>query len=104
MRRFLSHDRRWRVDVIRLSCTGDHRDGEVFRISHDGYFIAEVKTVAELSRYLDLSALEESLLTRCRRSPARTASADREAAGPWPVTRRSPASSPRRPPAFRARW
>jgi hypothetical protein len=60
MRRFLSRDRRWRVDIIRLSCTADHRDGERFRIARDGYFVAEARTVEELSRHVDPAELEEA--------------------------------------------
>ncbi|MGH3272893.1 MAG: hypothetical protein ACRDNZ_01020 [Streptosporangiaceae bacterium] len=59
--RLRSADGRWRVDLIRLSCTSDHRDGEHLRISWDGYYIAEVRTLDELSTYLNPAELEEAL-------------------------------------------
>lgn len=58
--RWKSKDGRWRVDIIRLSNTADHRDGERFRIARDGYFITEARNVAELRAYLDPSELEEA--------------------------------------------
>lgn len=57
--RWRTRDGRWRVDLIKLSKTGDHRDGERFRVSCDSYFIAEARTVAELSQHVDLAELEE---------------------------------------------
>jgi hypothetical protein len=59
--RFTSRDGRWRVDLIRLRLTSDNRDGERFRVAHDGYFIAEVATLDELARHVDLSELEVEL-------------------------------------------
>jgi hypothetical protein len=58
--RWLSRDKRWRVDLIRLSCTADNRDGERFRIACDGYFLAECRTVGELAAFVDLAELEEA--------------------------------------------
>ena len=37
--RFRSIDGEWVVDVIRLSLTGDHRDGECFRVTRHGFFV-----------------------------------------------------------------
>jgi hypothetical protein len=56
--RFTSRDGRWRVDLIRLRLTSDNRDGERFRVAHDGYFIAEVATLDELAQHVDLAELE----------------------------------------------
>jgi len=47
------------VDLIELKGTSDNRDGQRLRISCDGYFIAEARTVAELGHHVDLSELEE---------------------------------------------
>jgi hypothetical protein len=58
--RFTSADGRWIVDVIWLSLTGNHRDGECFRIARDGYFVGEARTVAELADYLDITCLTEA--------------------------------------------
>ena len=57
-----SKDGHWRVDLIRLSDTGTNRDGEWIRITRRGYFVAEVRTVEELARYVDPAELEEALL------------------------------------------
>jgi hypothetical protein len=58
--RWQSRDGRWRVDLIRLSHTADHRDGERFRLARDGYFQAECRTVAELAEFVDPAELEEA--------------------------------------------
>jgi hypothetical protein len=59
--RFRTTDGEWVVDVIRLSLTGDHRDGERFRITRHGFFVAEVKTIGELRQHVDPAELEEAL-------------------------------------------
>jgi hypothetical protein len=56
-----SEPRPWRVDLIRLTATSDHRDGEWLRVHRDGFFVAEVRTVAELAGQVDLAELEEAL-------------------------------------------
>jgi hypothetical protein len=56
--RFTSADGDWVVDVIRLSLTGDGRDGECFRVSRCGFFVAEARTLEELGRYVDPARLE----------------------------------------------
>jgi hypothetical protein len=60
--RFRSIDGEWVVDVIRLSLTGDHRDGECFRVSRHGFFVAEVKAIDELRQHIDPAELEEALV------------------------------------------
>jgi hypothetical protein len=57
--RFRSRDGQWVVDLIRLSGTGDNRDGERFRVLQHGFFVAEARDLIELSRYVDLSELED---------------------------------------------
>ena len=59
--RFRSIDGEWVVDVIRLSLTGDHSDGERFRVTRYGFFVAEVKTIDELRQHVDPAELEEAL-------------------------------------------
>jgi hypothetical protein len=50
------------VETIRLSLTGTGRDGHWFRITHRGFFYAEVRTCAELGKLVDLADLKEVLL------------------------------------------
>jgi hypothetical protein len=57
--RFRSRDGRWTVDLISLSATGNNRDGERFRVLQDGFFVAEARDLNELSRYVDLSELQD---------------------------------------------
>jgi hypothetical protein len=45
------------VDTIRLSLTGHGRDGHWFRIARVGFFHAEVRTCAELRRFVNLADL-----------------------------------------------
>jgi len=59
--RFRSIDGEWVVDVIRLSLTGDHRDGECFRLTRHGFFVAEARTIGELRQHVDPAELEEAL-------------------------------------------
>ena len=59
--RFRTTDGEWVVDVIRLSLTGDHRDGDRFRVTRHGFFVAEVKTIDELRQHVDPAELEEAL-------------------------------------------
>jgi AP2 domain len=54
-----SRDGEWTVDVIRLSCTGNHRDGERLRVSRFGFFEAELAAVEDLASLVDLAELEE---------------------------------------------
>jgi hypothetical protein len=48
----------WAVDVIRLSLTGTGRDGTWLRIRRGGFWIADVRTVAELEAFVPLGSLE----------------------------------------------
>ena len=58
--RLVSRDGRWRVELIRLIATSDHRDGERLRIHCDGYFAAEQRTITELAALVDLAELEQA--------------------------------------------
>lgn len=46
------------IDVIRLSLTGTGRDGTWLRIRRRGFWIADVRTVAEVEAFLPLASLE----------------------------------------------
>jgi hypothetical protein len=48
----------WMADVIHLSSTPDHRDGEWLRVSLHGSHVAGVRTVAELEQWFPLAGLE----------------------------------------------
>jgi hypothetical protein len=55
----------WVVEVIELSATPDRNDGERFKVTYYGFFVALVSTVAELEQWLALSDLEpETLILR----------------------------------------
>lgn len=60
--RFNSQDGRIRVDVIELTSTkGDiTRTRAVYRITKDGYFVADARDILELERFVDLRRLEEA--------------------------------------------
>jgi hypothetical protein len=59
---------RWRapggftVEVVRLSCTPDKTDGERLRLTQYGSWVADVRTVGELERWIDLAYLEPDLV------------------------------------------
>jgi hypothetical protein len=63
--RFRSADGQWVVDVINLSLTGNHRDGELLRVARWGWFVAELRSIAQLSKLVDLADLEEALGAAC---------------------------------------
>jgi hypothetical protein len=48
----------WTVDVVHLSGTPDHRDGEWLRVSLHGFHVANVRTPAELEQWFPLAELE----------------------------------------------
>jgi len=48
----------WTVDVIHLSSTPDHRDGEWLRVSLHGSHVADVRSVAELEQWFPVAGLE----------------------------------------------
>ena len=61
----------WTVDVITLSGTPDHRDGEWLRVSFHGVHVADVRTVAELEQWFSLATLEETLALAPQALPPR---------------------------------
>jgi hypothetical protein len=52
----------WTVEVVQLSCTPNHRDGEWLRLTQYGSWVADVRTVAELQQWVDLAELEPDAL------------------------------------------
>jgi hypothetical protein len=54
-----------------LSETGTGRDGEWIRITQHGYFVAEVRAVEELARYVDPAELEVALPPQQQRRTGR---------------------------------
>jgi hypothetical protein len=66
----------WAVEVVELSATPDRNDGERLKVTYYGFFVAVVRTVAELEQWFALSDLEpETLISRrervCRPVPLR---------------------------------
>jgi hypothetical protein len=55
-----SSDGEWVIDVISLTATGTHRDGDWLRIKRWGCHIADVRSVDELREHIDLAELEEA--------------------------------------------
>lgn len=56
----------WAVEVVELSATPDRNDGERLKVTYYGYFVAVVRTVAELEQWFALSDLEPETLISCR--------------------------------------
>jgi hypothetical protein len=52
----------WSVEVVQLACTPDHHDGSWYRVRQHGAFVADVRTVADLERWLPLAELEPDVL------------------------------------------
>ena len=57
------------VEVVQLSDTSGNHDGEWLRVRYHGYHVADVRSVAELERYVPLGELEADALAG-RRAPA----------------------------------
>jgi hypothetical protein len=52
----------WAVEVVELSATPDRNDGERLKVTYYGFFVAVVRTVAELEQWFALSDLEPETL------------------------------------------
>jgi len=52
------------VEVIRLTCTPNRRDGEWLRVRYLCYWIADVRQLAELALWFALAELQEALARR----------------------------------------
>jgi hypothetical protein len=59
--RWRTRDGRYTVEVVRLSLTGRHRDGDWIRVEEHGCHVADVRTVDELAEFIDLADLDEAL-------------------------------------------
>ena len=66
--RWETSDRKWRVDIISLSLTtvsmpsygGSPGDGQSYRVTHNGFFVGDVRSVSELPALgVPLAELEE---------------------------------------------
>jgi hypothetical protein len=52
----------WAVEVIGLSDTPDRNDGERLKVTYCGFFVALVRTVAELEQWFSPADLEPETL------------------------------------------
>jgi hypothetical protein len=59
------------VEVVHLAGTSGNHDGEWLRIRYQGYHVTDVRSIAELERYIPLRDLEADGLARSRRDAAR---------------------------------
>jgi hypothetical protein len=75
----------WAVEVVGLSATPDRNDGERLKVTYYGFFVAVVRTVAELEQWFALSELEpETLISRRERRSACSATPRPREAQPRP--------------------
>lgn len=54
----------WAVKIVQLTCTQNHHDGSWIRLTHHGFFVADVRSPEALERYVQLADLEEALTGR----------------------------------------
>jgi hypothetical protein len=47
----------WTVEVVERSGTPDNSDGQRLRVRYHGFYVADVRTVAELEQYFPLTDL-----------------------------------------------
>ena len=75
----------WAVEVVGLSATSDRNDGERLKVTYYGFFVAVVRTVAELEQWFALSDLEpETLISRHERAAGLSRYAESPEAQPRP--------------------
>lgn len=53
----------WSVEIVRLTETPNKRDGEWIRLRQYGFYVADLRSVAELERYVALAELQDALRT-----------------------------------------
>jgi hypothetical protein len=83
----------WAVEVVGLCATPDRSDGERLKVTYCGFFVALVRTVAELEQWFALSDLEpETLISR------------RERAGRPVPLRQTAGAQPRPKPGWARHW
>ena len=56
----------WAVEVVELTATPDRNDGERLKVTYCGFFVALVRTVAELEQWFSLAELQSETLALCR--------------------------------------
>ena len=54
----------WAVKIVQLTCTPNHHDGSWIRLTHHGFFVADVRSPEALESYFPLADLEEALTGR----------------------------------------
>jgi hypothetical protein len=57
MTRYRTSDGSFSVEIVQLTCTPDHHDGEWLRLRHHGYYLVDVRRVSELEDYVSLADL-----------------------------------------------
>jgi hypothetical protein len=60
----------WWVEIVQLTCTPDHHDGQWLRIRYCGYYVHDARDITELKRYVRLAELEEAFVIGLRRRRA----------------------------------
>lgn len=63
----------WTVDVVERSGTPNNCDGQQLRIRYHGFYVADVRTVAELEQYFPLTDLEPDGLASQQRGGVQAA-------------------------------
>jgi len=85
--RWVTSDGHWVVDVIRLSLTGNNRDGTWLRVRHRGFFAGEVRRWEDLDRFpFDVRDLRGKLRGRHHRRLGPLGSGDPRSSAPFPGT------------------
>jgi hypothetical protein len=56
-----TRDGRYTVEMVRLTLTGRHEDGDWIRLNEWGYHVVDVRAPEDLAAYVDLVDLEELL-------------------------------------------
>jgi hypothetical protein len=54
----------WAVSIVQLTCTPNRHDGSWIRLSHHGFWVADVRDPGALASYVSLAELEEALTGR----------------------------------------
>jgi hypothetical protein len=53
----------WSVEPVSLTLTPDRHDGQWRRVRYLGYFVTDVRTIAEVEQWIPLADLEPDTLT-----------------------------------------
>jgi hypothetical protein len=57
MTHYRSRDGLYTVEIVELSGTPDHHDGQWLRLRHCGFYLADVRAVTDLEHYVPLTEL-----------------------------------------------